>query len=136
MTNDLEAADNLLHKEDNKMLNILGVVQSVSTGLHRLHMSFGGSGLFNLPMAMEQMICQVNMLMQHYHTPTKVSKKLNASLRYLQLQLGTPHNPFLLVYTVRGHLTPLSWVKMLRRTLNNFDIHLSMAYPSIAPPQE
>jgi hypothetical protein len=134
MTNDLKAADNLLHKEVYKMLNVLGVVRSVTTGLRRLHTSFGGFGLFNLPM--EQMICRVNMLMQHYHTSTKVSKKLDASLRYLQLQLGTPHNPFLLDYAVWGHLAPLSWVKMLWRTLNNFDIHLYMAYPSIAPPRE
>ena len=134
MTNDLEAADNLLHKEDYKMLNVLGVVRSVSTGLRRLHMSFGGFGLYNLPV--EQMICRVNMLMQHYHTSTNVSKKLDASLRYLQLQLGTPHNPFLLDYAVWGHLAPLSWVKMLWRTLNYFDIHLYMAYPSIAPPRE
>ena len=134
MTNDLEAADNLLYKEDYKMLNVLGVVRSVSTGLRRLHTSFGGFGLYNLPV--EQMICRVNMLTQHYHTSTNVSKKLDASLRYLQLQLGTPHNPFLLDYAVWGHLTPLSWVKMLWRTLNYFDIHLYMAYPSIAPPRE
>ncbi len=55
MTNDLEAADNLLYKEDYKMLNVLGVVRSVSTGLRRLHTSFGGFGLYNLPV--EQMIC-------------------------------------------------------------------------------
>ena len=134
MTNNFEAADTLLHKEDYKMLNVLGVVRSVSTGLRRLHMSFGGFGLYNLPV--EQMICCINMLMQHYHTSTKVSKKLDASLRYLQFQLGTQHNPFLLDYAVWGYLALLSWVKMLRRTLNNFDIHLYMAYPSIAPPRE
>ena len=67
------------------------------------------------------------MLMQHYHTSTNVSKKLDASLQYLQLQLGTPHNPLLLDYAVWGHLAPLSWVKMLWRTLNHFDI---------APPRE
>jgi len=106
MINDLEAADNLLHKEDYKMLSVLGVVRSVTTGLRHLHTSFGGFGLFNLPV--EQMICPVNMLMQHYHTSTKVSKLLDASLRYLQLQLGTPHNPFLLDYAVWGHLPPLS----------------------------
>jgi hypothetical protein len=82
MTNDLEAADNLLNKEDYRMLNVLGVVRTVPTGLRRLHTSFGGFGLFNLPV--EQMICRVNMLMQHYHTSTNVSKKLDASIRYLQ----------------------------------------------------
>ena len=134
MTNDLEVTDRLLHTEDYRMLNVLGVVRSVATGLRRLPTSFGGFGLFNLPV--EQLICRVNMLMQHYHTSTNLSKKLDASLRYLQLQLGTPHNPFLLDYAAWGHLAPLSWVKMLWRTLHYFDIHLYMAYPSIAPPRE
>jgi hypothetical protein len=111
MTNDLEITNNLLHKEDYRMLNVLGVIRSVTKGLRRLHTSFGGFGLFNLPM--EQLICRVNMLMQHYHTSTNLSRKLDALLRYLQLQLGTPHNPFLLDYAVWGHLAPLSWVKML-----------------------
>ena len=134
MTNDLEASDKLLLKEDYRMLNILGVVRSVTKGLRRLHTSFGGYGLFYLPV--EQLIGRVNMLMQHYHTSTNLSRKLDALLRYLQLQLGTAHNPFLLDYAVWGHLAPLLWVKMLWRTLHHFDIHLYMAYRSIAPPRE
>jgi hypothetical protein len=122
MTNDLEVTDNLLHKEDYRMLNVLGVVCSVTKGLRCLHTSFGGFGLFNLPV--EQLACRMNMLMQHYHTSTNLSRKLDTSLRYLQLQLGMPHNPFLLEYAVWGHLAPLSCVKMLWRTLHHFDIHL------------
>ncbi len=106
MTNDLEITDNLLHKEDYRMLNVLSIVCSMTKGLLRLHTSFGGFGLFNL--LVEQLICRVNKLMQHYHTSTNLSKKLDTSLRYLQLQLGTPHNPFLLDYAVWGHLAPLS----------------------------
>ena len=33
MTNDLEVTDGLLHKEDYRMLNVLGVVRSVTKGL-------------------------------------------------------------------------------------------------------
>jgi hypothetical protein len=134
MTNDLEATDNLLHNEDYRMLNILGVVRSITKGLRRLHTTFGGLGLFNMPV--EQLICRMNMLMQHYHTTTNLGRKLDASLHYLQLQLGMPHNPLLLDYTVWGHLAPLSWVKTLRQTLHYFDIHLHMAYPNIASPRE
>ena len=134
MTNDLEVTDNLLHKEDYRMLNVLGVACSVPKGLWQLHTSFGGFGLFNL--TVEQLIGRVNMLMQHYHASTNFSRKLDASLRYLQLQLGTPKNPFLLDYSVWGYLAPLLWVKMLWRTLNHVDIHHYMAYPSIAPPRE
>jgi hypothetical protein len=74
--------------------------------------------------------------MQHYHTSTNLSRKLDASLRYLQLQLGMPHNLLLLDYDTWGHLAPLLWVKMLWQTLHHFDIHLHMAYPTIALPQE
>jgi hypothetical protein len=36
MTNNLEVTDNLLHKEDYRMLNILRVVRIVTKGLWRL----------------------------------------------------------------------------------------------------
>jgi hypothetical protein len=49
MTNDLEVTDNLLYKEDYRMLNVLSVVHSVTKGLWWLHTSFGGFDLFNLP---------------------------------------------------------------------------------------
>ncbi len=42
------------------------------------------------------------MLMQHYHASTNLGQKLGALLRYLQLQLGTPHNPFTLEYDKWG----------------------------------
>jgi hypothetical protein len=101
-----EVADSLLHNEEYRILNVLGMVRSITKGLRRLHMTFGGFGLFNLPV--KQLICQVNMLMQHYHTSTYLSRKLDASLRFLQLQLGTLHNPLLLDYAAWGHLAPLS----------------------------
>jgi hypothetical protein len=134
MTNDLEVEDSLHHDEEFKILNVLGMVRSITKGLRCLHTAFRGFGLFKLPV--EQIICQVNMLMQHYHTSTNLnlSRKLDASLRYLQLQLGTPYNPLLLNYAAWGYLAPLSWVKMLWRTLHHFNIHLHMAYPNIVFP--
>ncbi len=134
MTNDLEVVDSLLHNEEYRISYVLGVVHSITKGLHHLHKTFGGFGLINLPV--EQLIRRVNMLMQHYHTSTNLSRKLDASLRYLQLQLGMPHNPILLHYAAWGHLAQLPWVKMLWRMLHHFDIHLHMAYPNIAFPQE
>ncbi len=58
MTNDIEAADKLLDKEDYRTLNILGVVRTVHCGLRKLHTTFGGFGLFNL--ATEQLISRIN----------------------------------------------------------------------------
>jgi hypothetical protein len=80
MTNDLEVAGGLLHNEEYRILNVLGVVRSITKGLHCLHTTFGGFGLFNLPV--KQLICRMNMLMQHYQNSTYLSRKLDASLRY------------------------------------------------------
>ena len=57
-------------------------------------------------------------------------------MRYLQLQLGTPHNPITLDYDKWGHLAPLSWVKMLWRSLHHFNIHLHMECATIPNPRE
>ena len=57
-------------------------------------------------------------------------------MRYLQLQLGTPHNPITLDYDKWGHLAPLSWVKMLWRSLHHFNIHLHMECATIPSPRE
>jgi hypothetical protein len=120
MTKDMEVAEKLLDKTNYRTLNILGIFRNVSTGLHKLHTTFGGFGLFNLPT--EQLISQVNMIIQHYHISTNLSRKLDASLRYLQLQLGTPHNPLTLDFSKWNHLAPLSWVKMLWKSLHRFNI--------------
>jgi hypothetical protein len=49
MTNDLEVADSLLHDEEYRILNVLGMVRSITKGLHCLNTTFEGFGLFNLP---------------------------------------------------------------------------------------
>ncbi len=134
MTNDIEAAASALNKTDYKILNILGVASPVTKGLRTLHTTFGGFGLLSIPT--EQLICRINMLLQHYHTSTNLSRKLDASLRYLQLQLGMPHNPLTLDYDKWGHLAPLSWVKMLWRLLHHFNIHLHMECQPILLPRE
>jgi hypothetical protein len=74
------------------------------------------------------------MLFQHYHVSPNLSKKLDASLAYLQLQLSTPYNLFTLDYAKWGDLAPLSWTKFLWKSLHRFNITLYMAYTSIPPP--
>jgi hypothetical protein len=131
MTNDLEAAEQLLENTDWKTLNILGVLRNITKGLQRLNATFGGFSL-----STEQLICRVNMLLQHYHVSRNLGKKLDASLFYLQLQLRTPNNPFTLDYERWSHLAPLLWVKMLWRSLHHFDIHLHMSFPTLSSPRE
>ncbi len=134
MRNDLEAANSLFHDEDYRMPNVLGEARSITKGLRRLHTTFGGFRLFNLPV--EQLISCMNMLMQHYRTSSNLSWKLDASLGCLQLQPGTPGNPLELNFSVWGYLAPLLWVKMLWKSLHHFTIHLHMAYPIISIPRE
>jgi hypothetical protein len=134
MTNKIEPAATLLDKVDDKTLNVLGILRNVTKGLHKIHTTFGGFGLFDL--ATEQLISKVNMFFQHYYVSTNLSKKLKASLGYLQLQVGMPQNPFNQDYSRWGKHAPLSWVKMLWKSLHYFDMTLHMLLPTIAPPWE
>ncbi len=111
MTNDIKPAAKLLDDVDYNTLNILRILCNVTKGLRKIHTTVGSFSLSNL--ATEQLISRVNMFFQHYHVSTNLSEKLDASLGYLQLQVGTPHNPFTQDYARWGYLAPLSWIKML-----------------------
>ena len=123
-TNDLEEAEEVLDKSDYQMLKVLGIASTVKKGWRLIHPTFGGFGLFSF--ATEQLIERLNLLLQHYKTGSSLSKKLDASLRYLQLQLGTNICPLDPPNGIWAHLTPLSWVKMLRITIqvSGFTVHL------------
>ncbi len=60
MTNNMDVSNQLLDKTYYKMLNILGIFCNVTTGLRKLHTTFGGFCLFSLPT--KQLISHVNML--------------------------------------------------------------------------
>ena len=132
MTNDIEEADILLDKQDHETMNCLGIASTIKKGWRKLHSTFGGVGLFNF--IDEQLIERLNLLQQHYENGSLLSKKLSISLAYLQLQLGTNVCPFDLDYDRWSLFAPLSWVKMLWRTLHvcGFELHLrydEMTFP-------
>jgi hypothetical protein len=120
MNNDIEQASTLQDDVDYRTLNELGILKNITKGLRKIHTTFRRFSLFDL--GTEQLISRVNMFFQHYHVLTNLSRKLNASLGYLQLQIGTPHNPFTMDYSKWGYLAPLSWVKMLWKSLHHFKI--------------
>lgn len=124
MTNDIEAAETFLNVFDYRMMNVLGVASTITTGWRELHSTFGGIGLFKF--VIEQMIERSNLLLQHYGTGSGLSKKLDALMAYLQLQLGVNCCPLDLNYDDWHYLAPLSWIKMLWRTLQvtGFELHL------------
>ena len=106
ITNNMEETEELLDEHDCSLLNILGIARTVKKGWRKLHTNFGGFGFRNL--AIEQLIERLNLLLQHCSTFTPISNKLNASLRYLQLQLGTKECPLDLPYEEWAYLAPLS----------------------------
>ena len=125
LTNDVEAADDLLDGVDRGMLSFLGVNKNIKAGWRRrLHTTFGGIGLHSF--VIEQFISRVNLLLQHYHTGSVISTKLDTALRLLQLHLGTEVFPFDLPYTTWSFLSLLYWLKMLWRTLWLFGITITL----------
>ena len=130
MTEDVE---DLLDKQDYEMMNCLGIASTIQKGWRKLHSTFGGVGLFNL--STEQLIERINLLQQHYENGTLLSSKLSTSLAYLQLQLGTNVCPFDLEYDKWSHFAPLSWVKMLWRTLHVCGFQLHLRYDEIPLPR-
>ena len=92
----MEEAEELLDDHDFSLLNILGIARTAKKGWRKLHTTLGGFVFRNL--ATEQLIERLNLLLQYYKTCTPISDKLNASLRYLQLQLGTNKCPLDLPY--------------------------------------
>jgi hypothetical protein len=131
MTNDIEEVHK---KQDKEMLNILGIVKNVTTGLRRLQPTFRGFGLLNL--ATEQLIGRLNLMLQHYHTPSNLSKKMDVSLKLLQLQVGSHKNPLSLDYDKWGYLAPLSWTKILWRYLQHYQVEIHMKYNNKLFPRE
>ena len=107
MTNDVEEGDTLLDEEDRNSLNFFGVAITLPRSLRKLHCTFGGIGLMDF--GTEQLIERIQLLLQHDRTGSILSMKLDASMAYLQLQLGTNVCPFDLDYDQWGHYAPLSW---------------------------
>ena len=134
LANDYEEADDALSGLDFLILPLLGINRHIQTGWRRLHQTFGGVGLLSVPT--EQLIARVNMILQHYGSPTSVGRKMAISLRYLQLHLGCTGNPLELDYAAWGHLAPLSWLKMLWRTLDMADLDLRLSFDDLVPPRE
>ncbi len=63
MNNDIEHASTLLDDVDYRTLNVLQILRNITKRLHKIHIAFGGFGLFNL--VTEQLISRVNIFLQH-----------------------------------------------------------------------
>jgi hypothetical protein len=129
LTNDLASAEHCLHRLEFKLLPQLGVNRHIKRGWRRLHQTFGGVGLIDLPV--EQFICRINIFMQHYGTPTALGHKLSTSIHWLQLQVGCLDSPFSLPYAQWSHLSPLCWTKCFWETIDRYDVDMRILYASL-----
>ena len=91
LTNDIEETYPLLGKCNLIILSILGVCRNTRTGWRRLCQMFGEVGLLHLPT--KQLVYRINLFLHHYHTSLTLSNKLDTSLQWMQLQLGTNKCP-------------------------------------------
>ena len=112
-----------------QLLPLLGVNRNIKRGWRTLHQTFGGIGLIDLPV--EQFICRINLLQQHYGTPSGLGHKLSVSIHWLQLQLDTAGSPFKLPYEKHSNLAPISWTKCLWELLDKYDVGLHLGYDSL-----
>ena len=133
MTNGLDGTEEFLREHDRSLLNIFGVSRTVKVGWRRIHSTFGGFVI--LDFATEQLIERLNLLLQRCNTATPLSAKLSASLKYLQLQLGTNKCPLDLDYDDWAYLAPLSWIKMLWKTLQATAFQLHLKYEETHLPR-
>lgn len=129
LSNDMESACRCLSDTEYQLLPLLGVNRNIKRGWRTLHQTFGGIGLMDLPV--EQFICRINLLQQHYGTPSGLGHKLSASIHWLQLQLGTAGSPFNLPYVKHSNLAPISWTKCLWELLDKYDVGLHLEYDSL-----
>lgn len=132
LSNNYDTANRCFDHLDFQLLPLLGVNRHIRKGRRHLPLMFGGVGLLSLPV--EQVISRISIFLQHYRTPSSLSKKIDMTLHWLQLQLGHTGNPLLLDYTTWGHITTDSWIKALWESLHIFPIQLDMQYDDIPLP--
>ena len=123
----------MLHLLECKMLAPMGVNRHVKVDWRTMGWEFGGIGLYSLPV--EQLICWLDLFLQHYQTGLNVSSKLRTSLKALQLKLGCHGNPLLENFSTLGCLATDSWLVAVWERLcsHNFTIHLD--YPLLLLPR-
>jgi hypothetical protein len=118
----------LLHKLEFEMLSYLGVNQHVKTEWRRLPREFGGIGLYNL--SVEQFIAWMETLLQHYGAGFTTSKKLEASLEAMQLEIGCMGNPLDEDYATLGILATEGWVKAVWERASHYGYKVALDYPT------
>ena len=130
----LRVAQGLLRGVERSMLPFLGVNRNIKRGWRTLPRAFGGVGLLSFPV--EQMICWLNMIVQHFGVPSTLGKKFRASLEALQLEIGSRGNPLLCSYALLHDLVTPCWFKTFWERLDYFGYELYLDYPDLDLPRQ
>jgi hypothetical protein len=120
--------EDLLHKLKFVMLSYLGINQHLKTEWRQLPREFGGIGLYNL--SVEQFIAWMETLLQHYAAGFTISKKLEASLEAMQLEIGCTGNPLNEDYATLGPLAIEGWVKAVWEQASHYGYKVALDYPT------
>jgi hypothetical protein len=115
LANSKSKMDGILHKLEFKMLPLMGINRHAKTEWRHIAHEFGAIGLFNL--AIEQFIGRMKTLLQHYSTSTTIAKKIRASIKALQLEIGCVGNPLNKNFDNRGALATPCCVKAIWESL-------------------
>ena len=75
------------------------------------------------------------MLLQHYRSGSAIGKQLDNSLSLLQLQIGTNMCRLDLAYGEWGKCVPVSWIKMLWKTLHVSGLGVHLKYETTKAPR-
>ncbi len=126
LANRKDMVDSILHKLEFKMLLFLGVNQHVKVEWRRLGREFGGIGIFNL--AIEQFIGWIKIMLQQFNTATKLSQKITASIKALQLKVYGRGNPKNKNYAEQGLLATDCWVKAVWECTHHYNFCIYLNY--------
>ena len=123
-----------LRRYEFELLSYLGVNNRVRAEWRTIPRELGGVGLWNF--TVEQCICWLEAILQHYGTGNTISKKMMASLEALQLEIGCSTNPLAEDYQTRGGLATACWMKAVWERLHFYKIELVLSYNKIPLPRE
>ena len=130
----LNVAQELLRGVERSMILFLGVNRNIKRGWTTLSRAFRGMGLLSFPV--EQMICWMNMIVQHFGVPSTLGKKFRASLEALQLEIGSLGNLLLSSYALLHDLVTPCWFKTFWGRLEYCGYDLYLDYPDLKLPRE
>ncbi len=123
----------MLHLLEFEMLAPMEVNRHFKADWRMIGQEFGRIGLYSLPV--EQLICWLDLFLQHYQTGLTISSKLRASLEALQLEPGYRGNPLLENFSTLGCLATDSWLvavweRLLATTSPSTLITRSFCFPT------